>query len=94
MPYHHLMDHRSFRDWPMSWDGQGTPRWAKCDYVATVSLDRCTDPYKKSAYERRKYLRVRVINADLQAIERCVLWGLGIDPTLHVPVTTLSEANS
>ena len=80
MPYHHLMDHRSFRDWPMDWDGQGVPRWAKCDYVTTVSLDRCTDPYRKPAYGARRYVKCRAISADVVAIEKCVLWALGITP--------------
>jgi len=82
---HHQMSHHSFRGWPMDWDGQGTARWAKCDYVVTVSLDRCTDPYARSPGQGRRYVKVSVTKADLEAIERCVLWSLGIDTNLHMP---------
>jgi uncharacterized protein YifN (PemK superfamily) len=81
---HHLLSHLSFRGWPMDWDGQGTARWAKCDYVATIALSRCTDPYVRDAYDVRRYLKLKVIKADLEAIDRCVLWSLGIDPTSHI----------
>ena len=81
MPYHHVMDHRSFRDWPMDWGGQGLPRWAKCDYITTVSLDRCTDPYRKEPRGGRRYTKCKAIQADMEAIEKCVLWSLGITPT-------------
>ena len=80
MPYHHRMDHRSFRDWPVEWDGQGESRWAKCDYVTTISLDRCIDPYHRDAYGPRRYVKCRVIAADMAAIEKCILWALGIAP--------------
>jgi uncharacterized protein YifN (PemK superfamily) len=82
---HHELSHLSFRGWPMDWGGQGLPRWAKCDYVVTVSLDRCVDPYTKPQGKPRQHTKVRVTKADLGAIEKCVLWALGIDPTLHVP---------
>lgn len=78
-PYHHQMDHRSFRHWPMNWGTQGEPRWAKCDYIATVSLDRCKDPYQKSDYQPRRYVRVSAIKADIAAIDQCVLRALGIN---------------
>lgn len=87
---HHLLDHRSFRGWPMDWGGQGTPRWAKCDYIATVCLDRCTDPYSRNQYDDRRYTKVTIIKADLLAIERCILWAMGITPTLHI--TSANEA--
>lgn len=77
-PYHHRMDHRSFRGWPKNWGAQGEPRWAKCDYITTISLDRCIDPYIKEPYKPRKYVRVKIIKADLDAIESCVLRALGI----------------
>ena len=79
MPYHHKMDHRSFRGWPMDWGGQDTPRWAKCDYIATISLQRCVDPYRCLAFERRQYVKVRAIDADIDAVEKAVLWALGIN---------------
>lgn len=82
---HHQLSHLSFRDWPMDWDGQGVPRWAKCDYVVTVSLNRCVDPYSKPPGKQRQHRKVKVIKADMEAIDRCILWALGIDPTSYVP---------
>jgi uncharacterized protein YifN (PemK superfamily) len=82
MPYHHVMDHRSFRDLPISF-GQGVTRWAKCDYIATVSLDRCVDPSHRENFSDRRYVKVKAIAADILAIEKCVLWALGIDPNKH-----------
>lgn len=76
-PWHHELDHLSFRAWPVGWNGQGTPRWAKCDCVTTVSLERCDHPYSKSR-DGRRYTRVRITKTDLEAVERCVLWALGI----------------
>jgi uncharacterized protein YifN (PemK superfamily) len=84
MPYHHLMDHRSFQGFPPGWGNSGDPRWAKCDYVTTVSLDRCLDPHWKPAYQPRQYVKVKAIQADVMAIECCVLWALGIQPEKHV----------
>ena len=78
-PYHHRMDHRSFRDWPMNWGRQGDERWAKCDYVTTVSLDRCVDPYRKVNFQPRNYIKVKAIQADIEAIEQCVIRALGIN---------------
>lgn len=77
MPYHHEMDHRSFRDWPIEGRTDG-PRWAKCDYITTVSLTRCKDPSYRRAYEKRRHVKVRAIKADMEAIDQCVLWALGI----------------
>ncbi len=77
-PYHHQMDHRSFAGWPKNWGPQGTPRWAKCDYITTVSLDRCTDPYLKENFQPRRYVKIKVIKADMSAIDQCVLRALGI----------------
>jgi uncharacterized protein YifN (PemK superfamily) len=77
---HHLLHHLSFRDWPLGWDGQGAERWAKCDYVATLGLKRCSDPYRKLPRDGRRYIKVKITKSDLDAIERCVLWALGIDP--------------
>ena len=77
----------------MDWDGQGTPRWAKCDYLTTVSLNRCTDPYTKEQFGGRRYVRVKATKMDLEAVERCVLWALGVDARMHVePSTEVIEA--
>jgi uncharacterized protein YifN (PemK superfamily) len=77
-PCHHLMDHRSFREWPRSWGEQGEPRWAKCDCIYTVSLDRCLNPHYKPKYTDRRYLKIRAIKSDIDAVERAVLWALGV----------------
>jgi len=77
-PYHHLMDHRSFAVMPKRYGGQAKPRWAKCDYVTTVSLDRCTNPYSREHFQPRRYTTVKAIRSDIEAIERCMLWALGI----------------
>jgi uncharacterized protein YifN (PemK superfamily) len=84
MPYHHLMDHRSFTMMPSDYGGQGLQRWAKCDHLMTVSLARCADPYSRRRYrESRKYVKVKIIQADMDAIERCVVWATGIQPERH-----------
>lgn len=77
-PYHHRMDHRSFQVMPLRYGGQAKPRWAKCDYVTTVSLERCTNPYAHEAYKPRRYVTVKAIKTDVEAVERCMLWALGI----------------
>lgn len=77
-PYHHEMDHRSFLAMPQRYGGQAKRRWAKCDYVTTVSLDRCTNPYSKQNNQPRRYVNVKAIKLDIEAVERCVLWALGI----------------
>jgi uncharacterized protein YifN (PemK superfamily) len=84
-PHHHLMDHRSFRLMPADYGGQTLERWAKCDHLLTVSRDRCTDPYSRDRYDGRKYVKLKIIQADMLAIERAILWGLGIQPGNHVP---------
>ena len=76
---HHKMHHLSFRDWPLEWNGQKTERWAKCDCIVTVSLGRCTDPYRKLPYDGRRYVKVKATAADLAAIDKCLLWALGIN---------------
>lgn len=82
-PFHHLMDHRSFWHWPVKMGGRDMERWAKCDCITTVSLDRCKDPSMKDANNKRRYLRIKAINSDLIAIERCILWALGISIDRH-----------
>jgi mRNA interferase MazF len=92
--WHHLMDHRSFRDLPPEWGGQGMPRWAKCDYVATVSLERCLDPYHaKTNWKPRRYVKVKIIQSDMDAVEKCIIWALGIVPEKHV-TTPVVEAET
>lgn len=90
-PYHHRMDHRSFREMPLEWGDQGLPRWAKCDYVATVSLDRCVDPYAKRPYDKRRYVKVKAIKADMDAVDRCVLWALGINVAPAAPAAPAGD---
>ena len=69
--YHHKMDHRSFVDFPASM-GAARTRWAKCDYLDTVSLDRCKDPGDTDAQGNRRYKKPRAIEADMRAIEACI----------------------
>lgn len=88
-PYHHCMSHHSFRYMPDRYGPQSTDRWAKCDYVTTVSLARCTDPYARKPNKDRQYVKIKATPADLVAIERCVIWGLGIRPE-----TLVSTASS
>ena len=79
MPFHHLMDHRSFRQMPESFD-RARPRWAKCDYITTISLDRCKSPYRVPGYGRKRQpLKVQIIDADLGAIDDCLRWALALD---------------
>lgn len=85
MPYHHRMDHRSFDAFPISF-GRATPRWAKCDYVTTVSLHRCSDPHFHPPYQKRKYFKAKAIAADIRAVEKGILWALGIRPEDHITV--------
>jgi hypothetical protein len=52
---HHRMSHLSFRGWPMDWDGQGTPRWAKqpAQLVSSgVPPERC-----ESVFGLRRFLQ-------------------------------------
>ena len=77
-PFVHKMHHLSFVAWPQGSGRQGLGRWAKCDYVATVSLDRCTLPSVKKRFQKRKTFRVIVGTEDMGAIERGILWALGI----------------
>lgn len=74
---HHRMSHLSFQDLPVKWD-RDLERWAKCDYIATVSLDRCVDPYEKPAYGPRKYRRVQAAKVDTDAVDKCIAWSLGL----------------
>lgn len=74
---HHKMSHLSFLQLPIEWN-PGLERWAKCDYLTTVSLDRCTDPYTRLPYSARKYLKIKAAKCDIEAIDACVRWSLGI----------------
>lgn len=75
---HHKMSHLSFNDLPVTWD-RGLERWAKCDYISTVTLDRCVDPYEKPAFGQRKYRRVQAAKVDIDAVDKCIAWALGIN---------------
>jgi len=71
------MSHLSFLDLPIVWE-PGLPRWAKCDYLTTVSLSRCNDPYRKDQNQPRKYLKIKAAQCDIEAVDRCLSWVLGI----------------
>ncbi len=66
------------------WIGTDRERRAKYDYLTTVSLSRCTDPYTKEKFGGRRYVKVKATKMDLEAVERCVIWALGVNPRLHV----------
>jgi len=79
MTYHHRMDHRSFRHMPESFN-KARPRWAKCDYITTVSLERCKSPSTRpSPTVKRRPIKATVTVADLAAIDGCIKWALGLD---------------
>jgi uncharacterized protein YifN (PemK superfamily) len=84
--HHHKMDHRSFRDMPAVYGGQGLERWAKCDYITTVSLSRCLDPHYKPNYGDRRYVKVKAIQADMDAIDQCLIWTLRLGAKTQVTV--------
>jgi uncharacterized protein YifN (PemK superfamily) len=53
--------------------------WVKGDMIATVGFHRLDLPRTgRDQYGRRKYLNVRVSEAELRAIYRAVLCGLGL----------------
>jgi len=80
MPYHYQMSAASFADYPEKNDGEGPPRWAKCDYITTVSLDRCLNPHYREPYQARTYVSVRATKEDVAEVEERVLWALGFLP--------------
>ena len=73
-PYHHRMSHYSFRDSPLDATVQ---RWAKCDMVQTVSLDRVNLPYTREQRGRR-YVRTVVTAKDLRSIISGVLYVMNV----------------
>ena len=74
----HRLELKSFRDWPAPQLFGSLPRWARCGHVTTVSVDRCVDPsYKPPAGPRLSSL-VQATDADIAAIEACVMRALGI----------------
>lgn len=80
-PFHHQMDHRSFRGSPLE---ATQPCWAIADCTTLVSYDRCKDPYIVEKYTgKRRPQKITAIKADIDAIEKCLLWALAIDPNDH-----------
>jgi uncharacterized protein YifN (PemK superfamily) len=73
-PIHHQMD-------PASLPGNLalSTTWAKCDMMATVSLDRL-DRIKlgKDATGKRLYVSHSITKADLKAIQQAVLHAIGL----------------
>ena len=76
-PFHHRMDPRSL---PGKLIRKVT--WAKCDMLATVSLERLDRAMiGKEPGGKRIYVADRVIADDLEAIRRGVMMALGlVDP--------------
>lgn len=75
-PFHHRMDRRSL----VGRYARAEATWAKCDMLYTVSLERL-DRVKvdKDARGKRRYVAQQIIEADWQAIRRCVALALGLD---------------
>lgn len=77
-PFHHRMD-------PRSLPGKLAKRetWAKCDMLATVSLERLDRVMVgKEAGGKRIYVAEQVLDEDFQAIRRGVMMALGLmDPS-------------
>ncbi len=74
-PFHHRMD-------PRSLPGKLAQRetWAKCDMLATVSLERLNRVMVgKNSAGKRIYVAEQVIIEDLEAIRRGVMIALGIE---------------
>lgn len=74
----HRLELKSFRDWPAPHLFGSLPRWVRCAHLATVSLDRCSDPSYKPVRGDRLTSIVRVTPADMAATEVAVLRALGI----------------
>lgn len=73
-PFHHRMD-------PKSLPGKLARRetWAKCDMLATVSLERLDRVFvRKDPDGKRIYVAEKVIEEDLVAIRRAVMTALGL----------------
>ncbi|MGI9249703.1 MAG: type II toxin-antitoxin system PemK/MazF family toxin [Pseudohongiellaceae bacterium] len=73
-PYHHRIDLS-----PFPWNLAQKETWAKCDTVATVSINRMNRPYhKKRSGVRPGYMAVSVTSHDLEAIQMGVMAALGL----------------
>ncbi|MCB2262485.1 MAG: hypothetical protein LGR52_06035, partial [Candidatus Thiosymbion ectosymbiont of Robbea hypermnestra] len=73
-PFHHRMDPRSL---PGKLAGKET--WAKCDMLATVSLERLDRVMvRKNPGGKRTYVTAPVTADDLEAIRRGVVIALGL----------------
>lgn len=82
----HRMELKSFRNWPAPHLFGNLPRWARCAYLATVSLDRCTDPSYKPHDGPRQATVVHASATDMAAVEMGVLRALGIAPSPQAQV--------
>ena len=51
--------------------------WAKCDMVATISIDRL-DRFKVKIQGLRQYIEPHINDEDFQAIRQCVAAALGL----------------
>jgi len=72
-PFHHRMNSRSL---PGKFAEKET--WAKCDMLATVSLERLDRVMVgKSPQGKRLYVAQEVLSEDLEAIRRGVMLALG-----------------
>ena len=73
-PHHHQMDPRSL---PGKFAGNAT--WAKCDMLATVSLDRLDRVFVgKERNGKRLYVAQSIISEDFLEIQRGILAAIGL----------------
>jgi uncharacterized protein YifN (PemK superfamily) len=74
---HHL-ELKSFRNWPAPHLFGTLPRYARCAHIATISLDRCSDPSYLPTGGTRLTSTVQATPLDVAAVEMGVLRALGI----------------
>lgn len=66
LPWHHPLPHLRITGWPSD-----AVSWAKCDMLATVSLDRLNKPYIKTR-QGRSYTSHVLSDVDMQAIRQAI----------------------
>ena len=78
--YHHRLEAD-----PLPTSPEGTVAWAKCDMVMTVSFGRLSGWWGEKKDGKRIYQSLYISDADLIAVKKCVLFGIGMGSlTEHV----------
>jgi mRNA interferase MazF len=62
---------------PVPGEDEAMKIWVKGDLVQTVTFTRLSGYWLEKVHDKRKYLTVRVSDADMMKIKKCVLHGLG-----------------